>query len=75
MFGNFLMKAMLKKQMKGVPEDQQEAIMAMIEKNPDFFVNLAQDIKKKMDGGMSQTDAVMSVMKENEQKLREISSK
>jgi hypothetical protein len=37
------MKQMLKKQMKGVPEEQQEKIFAMVEKNPDFFMKIAKE--------------------------------
>ena len=51
MFQNFLLKQMLKKQMKGVPPEQQEQILAMIEKNPDFFMKVAQEAQEKIKGG------------------------
>ena len=43
-FQNFLMKQMLKRQMKGVPEEEQEKIFSMIEKNPEFFTQIAEEI-------------------------------
>lgn len=72
MFQNFMMKQMLKKQLKGVPEAEQERIFKAIEDNPDFFGNIAKAVEERTKGGMSQTDAIMTVMKTNESKLREI---
>ncbi len=72
MFGNFLMKAMLKRQMKGVPEAEQERLLAMIEKNPDFFMKIATEVQEKTKGGMGQQDAMMQVMKKYENELREV---
>lgn len=70
MFKNFLMKQMIKRQMKGVPEDQQEQIMTMVEKNPDLFMKIAHDVQEKVKGGMNQQQAMMMVMKANEAELR-----
>jgi hypothetical protein len=47
MFGNFLMKAMLKKQLKNVPAAEQDRIIGAIEKNPDFFKKLLTKLRKK----------------------------
>lgn len=74
-FQNFLMKQMLKKQMKGVPEAEQEKVFAAIEKNPDFFMDIAKQIEEKMKSGKSQMDASIEVMKTHEEKLREIMGK
>lgn len=74
-FQNFLMKQMLKKQMKGVPEAEQEKVFDAIEKNPDFFMDIAKQIEEKMKSGKSQMDASIEVMKTHEAKLREIMGK
>lgn len=76
MFGsNFLMKAMLKKQMKGVPEEQQEFFLNLIEKNPDFFMKIAQEAQEKIKGGMPQQDAMMATMKAHEAELKTLVGK
>lgn len=75
MFQNFIMKQMLKKQMKGVPEEQQEKIFAMVEKNPDFFMKIAKEVKDKMSNGMSQQDATMAVMRSHEEELKSVMGK
>ncbi len=72
MFKNFLMRKMLASQLKGVPQDQQEKIFGMIEKNPDFFKNIAEKIQQKISGGKSQMDATMEVMRENEATIKEM---
>jgi hypothetical protein len=75
MFQNFLLKTMLKKQLKGVPEEEQNRIFAMIEKNPDFFMKIATEAQEKIKGGMSQQDAMMMVMKNHEAELKDVMSK
>ena len=66
---------MLKRQMKNVPSEQQEQIFAMIEKNPDFFMKIAEEAQEKIKGGMSQQDAMMAVMKAHESELRAVMGK
>jgi len=75
MFQNFLLKQMLKKQMKDVPAEQQEQIFAMIEKNPEFFMKVAQEAQEKIKGGMPQQEAMMSVMKSHEEELKKVMGK
>ncbi len=75
MFTNFLMKQMLKRQMKGVPEAEQERIFAMIEANPDFFGKIAAETQEKIKGGMSQHDATMAVMQKHQEELKKMLGK
>ena len=75
MFQNFLLKQMLKKQMKGVPPEQQEQIFTMIEKNPDFFMKIAEEVQEKVKGGMPQQDAMMMVMKNHQDELKKVMGK
>ncbi len=75
MFQNFLMKQMLKRQMKDVPAEQQEQIFSMIEKNPDFFMKIATEAQEKIKGGMSQQDAMMMVMKSHQDELKQVMGK
>ena len=74
-FQNFLMKQMLKKQMKDVPEAEQKKVFEAIEKNPDFFMNIAKEIEEKMKTGKDQQAAAIEVMMSHQEKLREIMGK
>ena len=40
------MKTAMKSQLKNVPKDQQEKIMELIDKNPDFFKQLDTRVSK-----------------------------
>ncbi|MEK7531015.1 MAG: hypothetical protein AAB573_04045 [Patescibacteria group bacterium] len=62
MFGNFFMKMMLKRQLKNLPKDVQEKLMAAIEKNPDFFKKILTEIQQKVKSGQSQMAATQQVM-------------
>lgn len=75
MFQNFLIKQMLKRQMKDVPAEQQEQIFSMLEKNPDFFMKIAEEAQEKIKGGMSQQDAMMMVMKNHQEELKQVMGK
>jgi hypothetical protein len=71
-FKNILMKQMIKSQMKGVPQEQQDKIISAIEKNPNFFEDIAKKIQQKMKEGKDQTSASMEVMRENQDELRKL---
>ena len=68
MFGNFLLRKMLRTQ--GVPEPQVDMFITMMEKNPALFESIAKEIKERMDGGADQNTASMEVMKKYEGELR-----
>lgn len=70
MFKNFLLKKMLRTQ--GVPEAQIDMFIAMMEKNPELFKKIAEEIKSKMDAGMDQQTASMEVMKKYEEELKKL---
>lgn len=56
------MKAMLKQQMKNLPKEAQDAVLAAFEKNPEFFKNLVNEIAAKVKNGIPQATAVQQVM-------------
>lgn len=60
MFKEFLMKKMLKA--KGVPEDQIDMVLTMVNKNPELFKKIADEIQLKVKGGQDQMQASMEVM-------------
>ena len=75
MFGKIKDKAvekMLEKQLKNVPEAQREMVMKAVQENPDFFKNLADEIKAEEKSGKSQMVAAMSVMRKHQGQLQKI---
>ncbi len=63
---------MLKNQLKGVPEDQQNKIIAAVEKNPKLFSDIAAEVQEKIKGGMDQQSATMAVMMKHQEDLRRV---
>ena len=70
MFKNFLLKKMLKAQ--GIPEEQIDMVLKMMEKDPELFKKIAGEIQQKMKSGMDQTTASMEVMKKYEEDLKKL---
>ena len=68
---SFLLGKMLKSQLKGVPEAQQDMIIAAVEKNPELFENIAKEVQEKIKGGMDQQAATMQVMMAHQKELQE----
>ena len=69
---SFLMKKMLKSQMKGVPEAQQDMIIGAVEKNPQLFENIAKEVQELMKSGKDQMSATMEVMRKHQAELQEV---
>jgi len=70
MFKNFLLKKMLRTQ--GVPEAQIDMVIAMMEKNPELFKKIAEEIQAKIKGGMDQQTASMEVMGKYQHELKKL---
>lgn len=74
MFKNFLMKKMLKGQLKkaGLPEAEQDRIIELVLKNPELFQKIGDEIQEKVRGGMNQQTATMRVMEKYKADLKGI---
>ncbi|MEN9647265.1 MAG: hypothetical protein RLY57_69 [Candidatus Parcubacteria bacterium] len=69
---NFLMKKLIKSKMKDVPPEQQEMVMALVEKNPQLFMKIAQEIQEKVKSGKEQMAAAMEVMQKYQKEIAEV---
>ncbi len=72
MLKNLLLKKMIKSQLKGVPEDQQEKILKVITENPELFQKIALEIRDEMKKGKEQMVATMEVMQRYQNELKGI---
>jgi len=72
MFQNFMLKQAMKAKLKDVPQDQQDMIMALVEKHPEFFKKIGDEIQKKVKAGASEMTATMSVMREHQGELQKL---
>lgn len=78
MFGKlkqYAMKKVLQSQMKNVPEDQQQMIMEMIEKDPALFEKIAKDMQAELKkNGNNQMSAAMKVLPKYQKEIMTIMS-
>ena len=72
MFKDFLIRKMLKQQLKGVPESEQEKMISLIMNNPELFKKIAEEVQVKVKSGQDQMSAVMEVMKLHKEELETI---
>lgn len=66
------MKQMLKRQLKGVPEAEQERIITLVTENPELFEKIGKEIQEKTKGGMPQSNATMVVMQKYQAELQKL---
>ena len=69
---DFFMKKMLEKQMKDLPADQRDQMIAVISENPEFFQKIAKEIKQMQKEGRDQMAATMEVMRKHQGELQKI---
>jgi len=69
---DFLLKQVLKSKLKGMPEAQQEQVLQMVEKNPDFFKKIGDEIEKRKKSGETEMEAAMHVMREYQSEFQKI---
>ena len=69
---NYFLKKYLKAKMKGVPEEQQEMILKLIEKNPELFEKIGKEIKQKTKEGKTEMAATMEVMRKYQGEIQRL---
>ena len=72
MFKNFLLRQALKAKMKDMPEAERERMLSLMEKNPEFFKKVGEEVQKRVKSGQSEMAATMVVMRENQAELQKI---
>ena len=65
----FLLRQAMKWKMKDMPEGQREQIMALVEKDPELFKKIGEEVERRTKGGESQMKATMEVMKKYRNEL------
>ena len=56
--------------MKNVPEAQREQILSFLEKDPDLFKKIGEEVERRKKGGESEMKATMEVMKKYRTELQ-----
>lgn len=69
MIQKFLVRQALKMKMKNMPEAQREQILALVEKDPELFKRIGEEVDRRVKGGENQMKATMEVMKKYREAL------
>lgn len=72
MIKDFLLKQVIKRQLKGVPEAEIDRIIQLVEKNPELFKKIGDEIQAKVKSGRSQMAASMEVMRAHQAELQKV---
>jgi len=72
MFKEFLLKQVIKHQLKGMPEAEINRIVELVNKNPELFKKIGEEIKAKTKAGRSQQAATMEVMRAHQGELQKV---
>lgn len=72
---DFMMKQVLKHKLKNVPEAQREMVMGMMEKDPEFFKKIGEEIEKRKKSGQGEMEATMAVMREHQADFQRLMQK
>ncbi len=72
LFKNFLLRKTLEAKMKDVPEAERQALLSLMEQNPDFFKKIGEEVQKRVKAGQSEMAATMVVMREHQAELRKL---
>lgn len=72
MFKQLLLKKLMESKLKDVPAEQRDMIVAAVEKDPELFMRLAQEIEAKTKSGMSQMDAAQRVFSAHQDELKRL---
>lgn len=69
---NFLLGQAMKWKMKDVPAAQREQIMTLVQKNPELFKKIGEEVERRTKGGEPQMKATMEVMKKYRTELSQL---
>lgn len=74
MFGlkKMLMRKMMERQLKNLPEGQRDQIMQVVSENPDFFQKIAKEIEAQKKAGKPEMAASMEVMRKYQGELQKL---
>jgi hypothetical protein len=69
---DFFLKQALKHKLKDVPEAQRDMLMGAMEAHPEFFKRIGDEVKVLTKQGLSETAAMMQVMRKHQAEVQKI---
>ena len=72
MFKQLLLKKLMQSKLKDMPAEQRDMIINAVEKNPELFMQIAQETDAKVKSGMSQMAAAQQVFAAHQDELKRV---
>lgn len=72
---NFLLGQAMKWKMRDVPPEQREQIMALVQKDPELFKKIGEEVDRRVKSGEPQMKATLEVMKKYRTELSALMQK
>lgn len=69
---NFFLRQAMKAKMKDAPAAERDLILGLMEKHPDFFKKIGDEVQKRVKAGQSEMAATMVVMREYQAELQKL---
>ncbi|MDB5265854.1 MAG: hypothetical protein JWM39_567 [Parcubacteria group bacterium] len=70
---NFILQQAMKMKMKDVPPEQRDQLMALVQKDPELFKKIGEEVDRRVKkGGEDQMKATMEVMKKYRTELSQL---
>lgn len=69
---DFFLRQALKHKMKDVPEAQRDMLMGAMERNPEFFKKIGDEVKALTKSGQSEMAATMVVMRKHQAEFQKL---
>ncbi|MCK9352402.1 MAG: hypothetical protein WCT49_04700 [Candidatus Paceibacterota bacterium] len=60
---DFFVKKLIQSKLKGIPQEQQDAIIALVTENPELFEKIGKEIQQKTKEGKGEQVAAMEVLR------------
>ncbi len=58
--------------MQGVPQEEQDKMMKLVQENPELFQKIALEVQEKMKQGKDQMGATMEVVQKYQDQLKNV---
>jgi hypothetical protein len=72
---DFFVKKLIQSKLKGIPEEQQEQIIALVMENPELFEKIGKEIQQKTKEGKGEQVAAMEVLRKYQGEIQKAMAK
>lgn len=69
---DFLTEKLIRAKMKGLPKNQQDMFIKLVNENPELFKKIGNEVKALKKGGMSEMTATMQVMRKHQAEIQKV---